>query len=516
MKKLTKILALVLALCLCFTLLVACTDPDPCANGHSYGTDGKCTVCGTLKCDVEGHDFVDGVCTVCKLSPCEASGHSWVNAVCSVCELKYDLRDYVSELKLDMNSNTAKVSGGTEFLLRYVDGDTTHFKVSTTIDEEGTLKARYLAVNTPESTGKIEPYGKVASNFTHEKLSSALANGGKILVESDTDDGQWNHEGYGRMLVWIWYQPKAGADYRNLNLELLQNGLAWGSSSGDNRYGETCLAALNQAIEAKMVIHSGLADPGFYYGEAQEITLKQLRTNLEFYESTKVAFEGTVTLLDSGGCYVEDMDESGVVYGIYIYYGTEKTVKIHEILGTPGNRVRVVGTLSNYYGSWQISGVQYKMSKPNDPGNLQLIETGKQGYYPKMTIAQFFGDTTVSVWDDTAGEDGEGDNVDKTFKMCDLVLNTTISMENLKVVSMYTTNNGGSNDGAISITCKDDSTNQTIVIRTNVLRKADGTLVTQKDFEGKTISVKGIVDYYADQAQYQIKVLQFSDITFVD
>ena len=38
--------------------------------------------------------------------------------------------------------------------------------------ENGVLKARYIAINTPESTGSIEPWGKKAANFTKTKLQS--------------------------------------------------------------------------------------------------------------------------------------------------------------------------------------------------------------------------------------------------------------------------------------------------------------------------------------------------------
>lgn len=465
MKKLTKLLILVLALSALFTLLVACDNtPEP--------------------------EHV----------------HSWVNGVCTECDEKYELVDYVSELKLDMDSPSAKYTSS-NMLKGYVDGDTTHFYVPTSIDPDGVLKARYIAVNTPESTGKVEPYGKVASNFTHDRLQSALDNGGAILVESDTNDGKWNRDSYGRLLVWVWYQPQAGADWRNLNLELLQNGMAYGSNSGDNRYGDTCVLALNQAVEAKLVVQSGLKDETFYYGEAIELTLKQLRTNLEAYESVKVAFEGTVSLLYGGGCYVEDFDsESGIVYGMYIYYGTEKSAKVLEILGTPGNRVRVVGTLSDYYGSWQVSGVQYRVSKPNDPANVQLISQGNQPYYQKMTVDQFFGNTVVSVYDEELQE-----NVDKTFATCALVLNTTISMDNLTVYRTSTTANGGSNDGAFTLYCK-DANGKEITVRTGVLFN-NGELVKASEFEGKTISVRGIVDYYSDYSLYQVKVLQYADIT---
>ena len=60
-----------------------------------------------------------------------------------------DLVDYVSELKLDMSSPTLKQEATVK---AYVDGDTTHFYVPSSVSSTGVLKARYLAINTPEST----------------------------------------------------------------------------------------------------------------------------------------------------------------------------------------------------------------------------------------------------------------------------------------------------------------------------------------------------------------------------
>ena len=90
--------------------------------------------------------------------------------------------DYASTLKLDMNTDSLK----TEATVKgYIDGDTTHFYVSRDVTEDGILKARYLAINTPESTGRIEPWGKAAAKFTRSKLETAVS----IILESDDNNG---------------------------------------------------------------------------------------------------------------------------------------------------------------------------------------------------------------------------------------------------------------------------------------------------------------------------------------
>jgi len=187
--------------------------------------------------------------------------------------------DYAAQLQLNRSSETVKTEATVK---TFVDGDTTHFHVPTDVAASGVLRARYLAVNTPEITGKVEEYGKRAAAFTKEKLSSATS----IILESD--DGTWNLDSTGdRHLVFVWYLPEGETRYRCLNVELLQNGLAIANSTANNRYGSTCTAALNQAKAQKLNLYSGQKDPDFYYGAAIEMTLRELRTHVDAYNGRK-------------------------------------------------------------------------------------------------------------------------------------------------------------------------------------------------------------------------------------
>ena len=93
--------------------------------------------------------------------------------------------DYATEVTLDESSGTKQLEVTVKL---FIDGDTTHFYVPRDAEDysefvDGVLKARYLGINTPESTGRIEEWGKAAAKFTREKLESAE----KIIVESDTN-----------------------------------------------------------------------------------------------------------------------------------------------------------------------------------------------------------------------------------------------------------------------------------------------------------------------------------------
>ncbi len=406
--------------------------------------------------------------------------------------------DYVAQTKLDMSSSTLKQEVTVK---NYIDGDTTHFNVPTSISEDGVLKARYLCVNTPESTGKIEQWGKKASNFTKEKLMSATS----IIVESNDD--QWHVDSTGgRHLVWVWYRTSENEDYRCLNLELIQNGLSISCGTVSERYGDVASHAFQQARQQKLNVHSKEKDPDFFYGDAYEVTLKGLRTNIEFYDNAKVAFEGVVTHNNSNTVYVEAYDaETGMYYGISVYYGYE-TGELLNILKV-GNLVGVVGTVTYYEtgGTWQVSGLSYREFKPNDPSNTILVSSGHTAGNC-LTDPETFanGKVEVEVMKDLDSEETEM----KEFDYAALAMNTTLSMQNLYVKDVYTTQNGGNNDGAMTLTCEVNGI--TIVVRTVVLYDAEGNMLTADDFRGKTIDVTGIVDFFS--GEYQIKVFTAADI----
>ena len=402
--------------------------------------------------------------------------------------------DHAASIKLDMSSDTVKQEVTVK---NFVDGDTTHFYVPESVSAGGVLKARYLAVNTPESTGKIEEWGKTAAGFTREKLENAVA----ILVESD--DANWNLDSTGgRYLVWVWYKPDAASEYRNLNVELLQEGLAIASNSANNRYGETCMAAIAQGKTEKLHIHSGQKDPNFPYGQAQELTLKELRTNIGDYEGTKVAFEGVITKNDSNTVYVEEYDaETDMYYGMTVYYGYALNGTGLQILSA-GNRVRIVGTVQFYEtgGTYQVSGLEYSPMRPDDPANIKKLGEGFAPAYVPVTADRFIGGTVELTVNEAP----------KSFKFAELALNTSVSMSGLLVKSVYTTDNEeSSSNGAMTLTCELDG--KTISVRTIVLRNAAGEMITANMFENKTIDVKGLVDLF--DGTYQVKVFSIDDIT---
>lgn len=437
--------------------------------------------------------------------PCQHT--NVVGNVCADCGETVEVEhiDYAGTIPFDKNDMTTRKVEVDKVHL-FVDGDTVHFEIPENlgIGAGGVLKARFLAVDTPESTGRIEEWGSKASDFTHSVLSSAES----IVLESN--DANWNADSTGgRYLLWIWYKPEGSDTYRNLNIELLQNGLAIAYNTGSTKYGETGFKAINQAKLEKLNIYSGQKDPDFYYGDAIELTLKELRTNTALYDGMKVAFEGVVTIDNNQSVYVEEFDEeTGVYFGMAVYYGYNLNGDALSIL-TVGNRVRIVGTVKCYEatGNYQVSGLQYRSMKPDDPSNIQEISKNNPAAYQPITPEQFAsGKVTVTTYE---GEGEELTEVEKTLDFALATMNSTVSMKNLKVVSISTTvNEESSQKGAMTLTCT--ANGKTIQVRTVVLYDEDGKLITSSYFMNKTIDVRGMVDCY--NGDYQIKVFSLNDI----
>ena len=187
-------------------------------------------------------------------------------------------------------------------------------------------------------------------------------------------------------------------------------------------------------------------------------------------------------------------------FGMSVYYGYGLSGAGLEIL-TVGNEVRIVGTLQYYEagGTWQVSGLNYRMMKPNDPGNTQKLSEGHSPAFLLTTPDRFINGKVEVISGDEA----------KIFDYAELALGTSIKMENLKVKGMYTTDdeNSGSR-GAISITCEADGV--TVVIRTAVLYDENNQMITESYFKDKIIDVKGFVDCY--NGQYQVKILSIKDV----
>lgn len=416
--------------------------------------------------------------------------------------------DYASQVKFNPNSGKAHAEVEVK---SYIDGDTTHFFIDNSIIPEGYVKARYLGINTPESTGIIEPWGKKASNYTKTQLQKATS----IIIESDTANWDLDSTG-GRYLLWVWYKTAEDTDYRNLNIEILQQGLAYGSNASSNTYSEYTMGALNQAKAMKLHVFSKDKDPEFYYGGAVSLTLKELKANCEKYEGKLVKFEAVVAKQVGPTIYVEEYDaENDMYFGMQIFAGYNYP-KMDEFV--IGNRLSIVGTLQYYEngGTYQVSNLKYKTLDPNWDGGCRVISTGHSAAFRDLDVNTLMnGKITLDVVTETEDENGEiiETTTKQEFDYGELAHYSTATVKNLTVQSVYTTTSDTDSNGALTITCKDEN-GITIKIRTaSKLIRDDKTVVVAADFpKGTVLTVKGVIDSF--NGEYQIKVFNINDVTF--
>ena len=388
------------------------------------------------------------------------------------------LTDYATMVRLNtsgIQSDFDQTGRGLVTIEQHIDGDTVHFW---NYSRTEIIKARFVAIDTPESTGKVEPWGKPASRYTKEKLKNCA----EIVLESD-DDIEVTKDSNGRYLCWVWYRNEGSDVWRNLNIEILADGLAMGKSTSSTRYGSVAFEALTSARESKLNLYSGKKDPLFYYGDTVELSIKSLVLNKSTYNATKVRFEGVVTKESGGGIYIESFDEdTQQSYGVYVYGGYAPLAPKFLV---PGYRLSVTGTADdNESFGFQVSGLSFSLINPTDD-DTKILEKDVE-IKPTLITA-------------------DGLNNNETLE------NTFVRLEGLTVKSIYTTQSTTDSNGAMTLTCT-SADGKTVTVRT-VKLTLDGETVTEEYFKDKTINANGVITFY--QGSPQLKLFTLGDCEII-
>ncbi len=289
--------------------------------------------------------------------------------------------DYAAEAKLTQNyegKDFISEGIGELTIKNLIDADTTHFESLSGL----TAKVRYLAVDTPESTGKVEPWGKTATLFTNSKLEDAT-----VIVGQDSK--MYNHstnfaptakDGNGRQLGFIWYATVENPtldDFRLLNLEIVQEGFSNADGVSGFEYADLFTKADIQATNFKLHIHSTETDENFYYGASQPVSIQEALNNADDYVGTKIRVEGVISR--KTGTYdafmqSEELNEETQElesFGLFLFAGYRSIPPIR----IEGNEIAVTGVFSEFGGSYQLSGIVYSQFYPDPVDDPKVLST---------------------------------------------------------------------------------------------------------------------------------------------
>lgn len=340
-------------------------------------------------------------------------------------------------LKLERTANSSKtfIDNGIEEceVVTYTDGDTTTVR---TKNSKKTIAIRYLSIDTPESTAKYEKWGKAASVFNKKILSQATS----VIVEAEGSSAEKDTNG-SRYLGYIWYKTAESDSYRNLNLEMVENGYSTNNCAVDGKYYSYFEKAEKKAIKEKLHIFSDKSTVDIYYSEEkQKVTLKQLNEN-SYYDSDKeiptcVEFEAYVVSV-SGSSYltatVEQYDSKTNKYYNYtvdIGYDTA----LSRVLAV-GNYANIVGWTT---GEKSIHGLTTDLVLPNESPLYTVLKT--KGYYNSLSNVSI---TAASVSNGVATLTGTHNNKEITLKLEDSSITESTLQQyvgNLKSVKCFKTN----------------------------------------------------------------------------
>lgn len=226
------------------------------------------------------------------------------------------LRDGIGEVTLD----------------RCVDGDTTYFTYGSTRP----FSVRYLGIDTPEMTAKVQPWGRAASIYNCEILENAET----IVLEMDESAGRLDN--YGRYLAYVW------ADGKLVNLQTVEQAYAPAVGTGGLKYGDELFAAQNHARLTQLRIW-GEEDPSFI-GEPVDLTIDELLNNPEAYRDRFVNVEGTITAREGGDFYFGNDSDS-----IFVYTQGQITSIIADEFAVGSELILNNVFLTDYSGQWQLT-----------------------------------------------------------------------------------------------------------------------------------------------------------------
>lgn len=416
--------------------------------------------------------------------------------------------DYVSQVHLTTSyaGKSFLTDGiGQVTLSEKIDGDTAHFKQ--TSGSTSTIKGRYNCIDTPESTGMVEPWGHGASVYNGELLASAKT---IVLSTDSTEKSKPALDSTGsRYLVYVWVSTVENASLNDLilsNLAICQQGWSKAKGATGTDYGSFFLQASAQAQKAQVRIWSpsSVKDCDYNYGAPQITTIKNVIDGVDNdgnpfdWTGAKATFTGIVcaTGPDQGAAFVNKdftWTENGQSvtkrYGIYIF----TSYIVFKPLKTIGNEIQVTGLIADYQGVKQVVSVSYSEYYPED-GDMKILSTGN----------------VLAPLEGSAKELAVDQNINVVVKAT------------LKCTGGYATPNAATSTAySFSLYCKDSTGSLNIYIVDSIYIQDARTSITSRvqsvDYFTSATSITltgGLVTYTTSKGvkTYQVKLCRAADL----
>lgn len=434
--------------------------------------------------------------------------------------------DYVHDgnvtLGLDYKDHDFYTDGiGQVSLKTAIDGDTAHFYPTVKTTSSEPIKARFYGIDTPESTGQVEPWGKAASKFTAAKLEEADENG-TIVVSAPISSYQTpSFDSTGTRyvsLIWINLTEKNAPkeDLILLNLWIVQEGYSYLKGVADMpSYVDTFQKAADQARNLKYHLYSG-DDPDYNYGGYTTTSILDIKkeveksfadtTHVNAYDNVKVRIQGTVAGYANHTLYLENYfsEENGGRYtggeyaGINIFTGmasipskfTKKNTYI-EVCG--------LGIDSENFG-FQITSAVFPTYATDDTDSTVLFTADDNIDYPLHTFEMAPGDIDTS---------------DYSYLNCSVKLT-----ENVVVSGGY----ANDDNSAFTLYLKDLKGNKLpfecyipFVYKPDPVNQPNYTYSSVAEFTGKTYQITGVYTgrISGSKVYFQLNPSGYSDVVEV-
>lgn len=438
-------------------------------------------------------------------------------------------KDYVNDsnvvrLKVDYKNKDFYNDGfGQVTLASAIDGDTAHFTPLVTTTSSKNIKARFYGIDTPESTGKVEEYGKAASYYTKGRLEKANKNGTIVVGSPSLNYTVPSTDSTGsRYLSLIWINETVkNANYTDLillNLAIVQDGYSYVKNVAElPEYADTFYAAEEQAKAAKLNLFSGQPDPLFNYGEYETVSLLDIKREIEktikdssytnVYDGAKVRVVGTVAGFSNHVLYIQNYYtkaegakyDEGEYAGINIFVGM---TAVSSKYTTKNAYIQLSGVASDSENfGFQISGCSFK-ALPKDENDVQQLIAPENN-------TEEYSLHTYEANKAKFSEMASSNNLD--------YLNCSVSLTDTVTVSKFYINDDGDEITLYFTDCSFQAF-LTFSYRGD-LNQTNWIWNKEEDFMGKKFNLSGVYTYHkttSGNIKYQINPSSGSDLVWVE